>query len=392
VASNAEKLIDGALARLAERPGFVERENQRQLALLISDCIDGGQTGVFEAPTGLGKSLAALIPAIAHAVASEKRTVIATYTNVLAEQYLYKDLPLALSLFDEKPETGFLIGRQRYACAAEIHAHVPDMREGFLDKAKVGIESEFREITRLKGREAVSKWRQMAVPQICPARMCDFYSRCIYYKARRAASKAGVVITNHSVVLMDAAQGATGNAILGDYDVLIVDEAHDLTQAAYSAFEFVLDEARLSQVAAIATGLDRVLRPRAGAKNSLAELANTFANFRKAVDAAKFELSAAGANAPRSAILNAAPQEIAEFPQVASRVSEPMRSRIYPLADALMEACKSLDKSVREILKKEGDEELGDLGESTTSYRQFLAEFALNCKKLAEPEDTRRFP
>src|SRR5688572_23006162 len=88
--------IEGAFNRLAEKPGFVDRPDQRQLALLLSDCMDGGSTGAFEAPTGLGKSLAALIPAIAHALESGKRTVVATYTNVLAEQYWRNDLPLAL--------------------------------------------------------------------------------------------------------------------------------------------------------------------------------------------------------------------------------------------------------------------------------------------------------
>ncbi len=55
--------------------------------------IEGPSNGAIEAPTGLGKSLAALIPAIAHAIASGKRSVIATYTNVLAEQYWRKDRP-----------------------------------------------------------------------------------------------------------------------------------------------------------------------------------------------------------------------------------------------------------------------------------------------------------
>lgn len=388
MATDAERLIDEALSRLSKLPGYVERENQKQLALLISDCIDGGNTGVFEAPTGLGKSLAALIPAIAHSLANEKRTVIATYTNVLAEQYLYKDLPLALSLFDDKPETAFLIGRQRYACAAEIEAHAQDLRESYFEKAKIGIESEFRQITKIKGREAISAWRQISVPQICPARMCDFYGKCIYYKARRGAAKAGVVITNHSVVLMDAAQGENAaNPIFGNYDFLIVDEAHDLPQAAFSAFEFALDDARLSQVASVAAGLERVLRPRAAARKLERELAEAFVAFRRVIDSSKFDLSAIAAHAPRSAILAAAPTEVAEFPSVASRLSEAMIETVSPLAISLLDACKSLDKSVREIMRKEGDEDLAMVGESVLSYRQFLAEFGLNCKSLLQPED-----
>jgi ATP-dependent DNA helicase DinG len=103
--STPSKLIEHAFETLSKQPGFVDRPHQRQLALLLSDLIEQGSTGAFEAPTGLGKSLAALIPAIANAIAGDKRVVIATYTNVLAEQYWRNDLPLALSLFApmEKP-------------------------------------------------------------------------------------------------------------------------------------------------------------------------------------------------------------------------------------------------------------------------------------------------
>ena len=81
MASDVAELIASAFEALSNKPGFTERPDQRQLALLISDCIEGPATGAFEAPTGLGKSLAALIPAIAHAIVSGKRTVIATYTD-----------------------------------------------------------------------------------------------------------------------------------------------------------------------------------------------------------------------------------------------------------------------------------------------------------------------
>lgn len=384
----ATDLIDSALSRLAEMPGFVERSNQRQLALLVSDCIAGNHNGVFEAPTGLGKSLAALIPALAHSIAEDKRVVIATYTNVLAEQYLRKDLPLALSLFDEevRPATAFLIGRQRYACVAEIEAHSPDMKRDFLPKAKIGIESEFREITRLKGKEALSKWRQMAVPQVCPARMCDFYGSCLYYRARREAAKAGVVVTNHSVVLMDALQG-DDSPILGGYDFLIVDEAHDLPQAALSAFEFTLDERALSQAASIATGMERVLRQRAAEKKMERELIDAFGEFRKLIDGAKFDLSSLATFAPRSGILAAAPEEVATFPTVAAKMSEPMQERIFPLTASLLNGGKNLDALVRRVLKKDEGEDTATLHESVLAYRQFLAEFALECKSLATPED-----
>src|ERR1700712_778292 len=116
--STAAELIERAFERLAERPGFIERVDQKQLALLLSDLIAESASGAIEAPTGLGKSLAALIPAIAHAIASSKRTVIATYTNVLAEQYWRRDLPLAQTLFEDADlvKTQLLMGRAKYVC------------------------------------------------------------------------------------------------------------------------------------------------------------------------------------------------------------------------------------------------------------------------------------
>src|SRR5258707_12699301 len=98
--STARRLIERAFTRLEALPGDVRRNDQLQLALLLSDILDGKSTGVVEAPTGLGKSLASLVPAIAHGVADKTRVVISTYTNVLAEQYWTRDLPLALSLFE----------------------------------------------------------------------------------------------------------------------------------------------------------------------------------------------------------------------------------------------------------------------------------------------------
>src|ERR1043166_1316487 len=151
--STAAELIQAAFTKLAERPGFTARGDQQQLALLLSDMIAGGSRGAFEAPTGLGKSLAALIPAIAHAIVDQKRTVIATYTNVLAEQYWRQDLPLALSLFgidlNSKQQSleganikaQFLIGRQRYACLTAIKDNAPDLMRDFVPRAQRGTKT-----------------------------------------------------------------------------------------------------------------------------------------------------------------------------------------------------------------------------------------------------------
>src|ERR1043166_1103330 len=195
--STAAELIQAAFTKLAERPGFTARGDQQQLALLLSDMIATDSSGAFEAPTGLGKSLAALIPAIAHAIVDRKRTVIATYTNVLAEQYWRQDLPLALSLFgidlNARQQTldgsnikcQFLIGRQRYACLTAIADSAPELMRDFVPRAELGIETELRQLSRKSSRDISQLWPKIATPPVCPGRLCPSYSNCYYYKDRR---------------------------------------------------------------------------------------------------------------------------------------------------------------------------------------------------------------
>ena len=164
--SQASELIDGAFEVLGKRPGFSNRADQRQLARLIGDLIEEEASGAFEAPTGLGKSLAALIPAIAHALNSNRRTVIATYTNVLAEQYWRKDLPLARELFagGERVRAQLLMGRSRYTCLAALEEHARESVAGFRAAATIGHESDFRKHVGRSGRELNVLWSKVATP------------------------------------------------------------------------------------------------------------------------------------------------------------------------------------------------------------------------------------
>lgn len=239
------ELIETAFARLAAMPGMEIRESQLQLARLIGDAIAMGCHSAFEAPTGLGKSFAGLVPAIAHALVNEKRIVIATYTNVLTEQYWRKDLPFALSLFDERPSTQLLIGRQRFACLAEVEKMDRAMFDHLSNSGGLGIESEFRSETKMKQKEFATLWKQVATPAACPGRACPHHEPCFYYKARRKAAEAQIVITNQSVVVQDALlKGVTGGDanMLGTYDYLIIDEAHDFHSAAQNGLEFEISE------------------------------------------------------------------------------------------------------------------------------------------------------
>jgi len=252
--------------------------------------------GAFEAPTGLGKSLAALIPAISHAIVSKKRTVVATYTNVLAEQYWRKDLPLALSLFDlefEPPRTQFLIGRQRYVCLMALDEHAPQLVDGFKTKADLGIETEFRERVPLPYRELSQLWPKVAAPPVCPGRLCPCYDDCFYYNARKKAEKAEIVITNHSVVIQDAILARASledEGTLGKYDFLILDEAHDFAQAATSGLEFELSEAKIAALQGISGRVEKAVAPLAQLMGDSGDLSIHCKSFHERLDRAQLNL------------------------------------------------------------------------------------------------------
>jgi ATP-dependent DNA helicase DinG len=267
-AADAIALIERAFNELRTRSGFSERPAQRQLSLLLADLIAYGQTGAFEAPTGLGKSLAVLIPAIAHAIASNRRTVIATYTNVLAEQYWIKDLPFALSLFDADISTAFLLGRQRYACRMELPAVLGKDADYAESVMQLGTENEFRKLiggrARGQGRFA-DLWSRVQVPAVCEGRRCPKYKSCYFYGARAKAETASLVITNHSVVITDAQMGiledrSERDGLLGKYDFLILDEAHDFVAAAENGLEIQIDAARLNMAGGLVARIEASMR------------------------------------------------------------------------------------------------------------------------------------
>jgi len=389
-------MIERAFDLLSKRSGFIERPDQRQLALLISDCLDSRESGAFEAPTGLGKSLAALIPAIAHGISTGKRTVIATYTNVLAEQYLRSDLPLALSLFpDAETSSQFLIGRTRYVCYQEMKASAPDLLKSFAPVAEHGIESEFRQIVAKPQKELSQLWQTVSAPSICPGRLCPSFQDCYYYRARRKAEKANLVITNHSVVLMDAILSKASNrelSLLGDYDFLIIDEAHDFPQAAINALEFELNEDTLGMLTGVSAKMEDVVLPvaaKAGGAESWLRLCESFRNSLAQIGVQLKQYSLAMG---KPGILVASPEEVEKHPQVRAHSSKEGLERAERLAseasDKAIEFVKGIDRLLNQW-KHMGDlskEEKADLQDMMRNYRMVITEFSIGCLALFQPE------
>lgn len=387
----AAQLIESALRNLAESPGYTRREDQEQLARLISDCISEKTSGAFEAPTGLGKSLATLLPAISHA-AMGKRTIVATYTNVLAEQYWHSDLPLALSLFDfeEIPRCAFLIGRQRYVCAMALSEISPTALSTLQHEAVLGIETEFRQILKRPVRELIDLWQASVAPPVCPARQCPAYDDCWYYKARTAAETANVVITNHSVVLQDALlkQATDGElSLLGTYDMLVLDEAHDFSQAALNALEFELSPEKIHVIGGIAGRLEQALMSVASQAGEAHEWVGEAMRFRTKLDGAERQLRALALTWPKAGILAAEPEGVWQHPQVTPHAlrdrgpaEEAARNLALEVSAYVSEADRMLTRwrSMPNVATPTADA-ARDL---SRNYGQYLREFGTQCGKI----------
>lgn len=394
--SRVQALIEEAFRRLAERPGYNLRHDQLQLSLLIGDCLEGGHSGMFEAPTGLGKSLAGLIPAIAKAIVDHEKTVIATYTNVLAEQYWRKDLPLALSLFDEKPKTAFLIGRQRYACMQVLREIDYDLAESFKGIQPLGIESDFLSHYPGKKADAFAMWRSVAIPPVCAGRLCPSFSECFYFGGRRTAERAKVVITNHSVVFQDAilksaSEGTMGS--LGKYDALIMDEAHDLFSAAINALEFELSEGRLGILSSLSFRMEKTLDATARKTRGVEAVKHLAADFRKELERANQNLRAYQQGLVNG-ILMASPLEVEKHPQVQSRVQASRLEIAEALADDTATAIQNFTKGLKGLLSSWSGagllepDEADSATEALAGYTSYLSEFALGCLALFSRGDS----
>ncbi len=383
-------LIEAAFEHLSTKPGFIDRPDQRQLALLIGDCIGEHSTGLFEAPTGLGKSLAALIPAIAHAIHSKKRTVIATYTNVLAEQYWRNDLPLAMSLFEaEPPKTEFLMGRQRYACLVNIQQSAPQLLRTFAYRTEKGIESEFRKLVNKRPSEQSKLWQDVSAPPVCAGRLCDHYDRCFYYRARRSAERAEIVITNHSIVLQDAIlrDSSEGEmSLLGNVDFIVLDEAHDFPQAALNALEFELSEERIGILIGVVNKAEEAILPLAAEANSLKDWTEACEHFRVALAACAKSIHEYGLSLRKPGILIASPDEVRDHPQVKSMSTKDLIDQAKEVANEVAERVNRFIDVMGNLIDRWEEKTVADNAKDTLrNYSMFIREFGSGSRSLFSP-------
>ena len=250
----ASLLKDGS--PLAEAmPGFEERPEQISMARAVADAINEEKSLVVEAGTGVGKSLAYLLPAALYALMNNARVVISTNTINLQEQLLNKDVPIlvnALAGAQGVPshELRFtqLKGRANYLCLKRW-AHLrssdslTDDEARLLSKVLVWLRSTTggdRSELNLGSRNAAAPWVRLSAQGALDCTGVN--GVCFLRAARDKAASAHLVIVNHALLMSDL---TAGRALIPDYDVLIIDEAHHLEQEATRHLGFDLGQASI---------------------------------------------------------------------------------------------------------------------------------------------------
>ena len=239
----------GQVARLLGQ--YEDRPSQRDMAAYIADAYNDGGVVLLEAGTGVGKSFAYLVPALAWARANGERTVVSTNTINLQEQLVGKDLPLlrdALATADRAPTFALLKGWRNYLCLARLHQAVGAQRsllepekfdelQGLFAWAGHTNDGTLADLPISPSNEV---WDEVsAEADLCPRLQCPHFDACFLFRARRKAAEADVVVVNHHLLSADlAVRRASDNwreaAVLPPYDRLILDEAHHLEDVAAS--------------------------------------------------------------------------------------------------------------------------------------------------------------
>ncbi len=244
----------GSIARrLGEK--FEHRPEQLELAHAISGALAQKRHLIAEAGTGVGKSFAYLVPAILHATADQgrehssddgqdhgPRVVISTHTISLQEQLIAKDLPLLNSVIPREFSSVLVKGRGNYLSLRRLdqaRRRSTAMFNVEEDHQLGQIQSWAREtndgsLSTLPVRPSSSVWDEVASDTSnCLGRKCATYDQCFYYKARRRALGAQILVVNHALFFTDLAiRDELGWGIIPDYDAVVLDECHTIESVA----------------------------------------------------------------------------------------------------------------------------------------------------------------
>jgi ATP-dependent DNA helicase DinG len=225
---------------------FEYRPQQQMMAVAVARALATGEHLAVEAGTGVGKSLAYLVPAILYAVAKKKKAVVSTHTINLQEQLTEKDLPMLEHVLPVRFSFAMLKGRANYLCNRRLQKAMQQSGNLFTSsegeelqriyewskKTKDGSLSDFEIEPEPKVWLQVCSERGLCSPKVC-GHQSDFgkeHGPCFFQRARSRIMSADVLVLNHTLffTLLGGLDEELDGGILFRNDFVIFDEAHQM--------------------------------------------------------------------------------------------------------------------------------------------------------------------
>jgi ATP-dependent DNA helicase DinG len=235
---------------LAKSRDFEYRPQQQELAVAVAEALIGAAPLVAEAGTGVGKSLAYLLPAAKFALETGRKGVISTHTINLQEQLVRKDIPIVRKVLGDELPAVLLKGRQNYLCPLRLRRAFEQAADLFTATENDELEaiSRWAERTRdgtlsdLDFQPQMKVWLQVcSEAHLCTARHCGPRGNCFFQEARKAAADAKLIVVNHTLFFAllntdeladEEDEGKKVGGFLFPNDFAILDEAHTIEQVA----------------------------------------------------------------------------------------------------------------------------------------------------------------
>ncbi|MEO7101518.1 MAG: helicase C-terminal domain-containing protein [Luteolibacter sp.] len=234
---------------LAKSRDFEYRPQQQELAVAVADALISASPLVAEAGTGVGKSLAYLLPAARFAIETGRKGIISTHTINLQEQLVRKDIPIVRKILDHELPAVLLKGRQNYLCPLRLRRAREQAADLFTGTEVDELEAirQWAEKTRdgtlsdLDFQPQMKVWLQVcSEAHLCTARHCGPKGDCFFQEARKAAADARLIVVNHTLFFAllntegepDEEDVKKTGGFLFPNDFAVLDEAHTIEQVA----------------------------------------------------------------------------------------------------------------------------------------------------------------
>lgn len=227
---------------------YEHRPEQLEMARAVEQAFADREHLLVEAGTGVGKSFAYLVPAILRAGEQRQRVVVSTCTIALQEQLIRKDIPFLAEVFRDTPIRFQAVlgkGRNNYLCLrrlAVLKKHrekllADDRQQAELDRlAAWAMTTETGELQEVDFAVSPPLWNRLcAEGSLCRGPRCPQASRCFLRAARRSLLEGNILVVNHAMLLTDLAL-PPASRLLGEYKLVVMDEAHTLETVAGEQF------------------------------------------------------------------------------------------------------------------------------------------------------------